>query len=106
MSCSNNLNNKTLILGLWKSTYEGQDISIEFVDSSTIIFDYGSFGSKLKKYYSIENNILVVEGINHSIIKELNKTTLDLRPIRTEIKADIDLIHAVTFSRSISSKNE
>ena len=100
MSCSNNQDNKTLILGLWKGSYEGQEISIEFLDSSTLIIDYGDLGKRLEKEYSIENDTLIINKTKRSVIEVLNKDTLKIRPPTNELKADIDLIHAVNFERS------
>jgi len=101
LGCSVERNDELLRAGLWRGSYENLEVSVEFKDDSTLVIDYGNMGSRLEESYYIRDSFLFVGGKKHSIIEELTKTTLRLLPATKTLNADIDLIHAVTFTRSV-----
>lgn len=101
LGCSVERNDELLRATLWKGSYENQEVSIEFKVDSTLVIDYGSMGSRLRESYYIRDSLLFVGGKKHSIIEELTRTTLRLLPAAETPNADIDLIHTLTFTRSV-----
>lgn len=95
---SNKMEADKLILEKWKG-YEGNEykMSLEFVDS-TVIIDYLD-GYHFIRKYCIKSDTLFIENMEDSIIRELNKNVLILRPAYGDLRPDIGLIHCVTFRR-------
>lgn len=101
MGCSNN-SGKTvdkLIIGKWVGSYDKNEVRLEFTDKSNLIIEYVKTGSQLSENYTVKGDTLYVDGEKHSILRTLNEKELRLRPLTTEIREDIDILHTITFRR-------
>ena len=101
MGCSNN-SGKTvdkLIVGKWAGSYDKNEVRLEFTDKSNLTIEYVKTGNRLSENYTVKDDTLYVNEKKHSIIRTLDERELKLRPLTTEIREDIDILHTITFRR-------
>ncbi len=97
-------NNSNSILVEWKGKYEDNELEISFL-KDTVTINYVSAESKKKYPYVIKNDILFINGKQHSkLVLSGNSKSLEFQVLEKQLRRDIDLIYITKFRRRNNSK--